>query len=136
MKCKAIRTLYRLAFAPARKPYQIGPLFTYKNGDFGAISLAYVKSQPASKLSIYGERREPRKNARVSGKAARGALPSPFAWLSRDFSRLPRACSQGNQICPYKTAPQSVSRMRLLGWVNLQRGTFQTRMYTFFNNLN
>ena len=44
MKCKAIRTLYRLAFAPARKPYQIGPLFTYKNGDFGAISVAYVKS--------------------------------------------------------------------------------------------
>lgn len=77
-----------------------------------------------------------RKNARVSGEAARGALASPFAWLSRDFSRLPRACSQGNQICPYKTAPQSVSRMRLLGWVNLQRGTFQTRMYTFFNNLN
>ena len=44
MKCKAIRTLYRLAFAPARKPYQIGPLFTYKKGDFGAISVAYVKS--------------------------------------------------------------------------------------------
>ena len=44
MKCTAIRTLYRLAFAPARKPYQIGPLFTYKKGDFGAISVAYVKS--------------------------------------------------------------------------------------------
>ena len=26
-------------FVSARKPYQIGPLFTYKNGDFGAISI-------------------------------------------------------------------------------------------------
>ena len=30
---------YRIAFAPARKPYRIGGLFTHKNGDFGAISL-------------------------------------------------------------------------------------------------
>ena len=32
-------TPYRVAFAPARKPYRIGLLFTHKNGDFGAISV-------------------------------------------------------------------------------------------------
>ena len=32
-------TLYRIAFAPARKPYRIGLLFTYENGDFGTISV-------------------------------------------------------------------------------------------------
>ena len=31
-------TLYRIAFAPVRKPYRIGLLFTHKSGDFGAIS--------------------------------------------------------------------------------------------------
>ena len=31
--------MYRIAFAPARKPYRIGILFTHKNGDFGAISV-------------------------------------------------------------------------------------------------
>ena len=32
--------LHRIvAFAPAPKPYRIGLLFTYKNGDFGAISV-------------------------------------------------------------------------------------------------
>ena len=30
---------YRIAFAPKRKPFQIGLLFTHKNGDFGAISV-------------------------------------------------------------------------------------------------
>ena len=30
---------YWKVFAPARKPYQIGPLLTHKNGDFGAISV-------------------------------------------------------------------------------------------------
>ena len=29
----------RIVFAPARKPYQIGLLFTHKNGDRGAISV-------------------------------------------------------------------------------------------------
>ena len=33
-------TLYRIAFGPARKPYQIGLLIVHKNGDFGAISVA------------------------------------------------------------------------------------------------
>ena len=32
-------TVHHVAFAPARKPYQIGLLFTHKNGDFGAISV-------------------------------------------------------------------------------------------------
>ena len=32
-------TLYRVAFTPASKPYRIELLFTYKNGDFGAISV-------------------------------------------------------------------------------------------------
>ena len=31
-------TLYRIAFAHARKPYRIRLLFKHKNGDFGAIS--------------------------------------------------------------------------------------------------
>ena len=30
--------LHRIAFAPVRKPYRIGILFTHKNGDFDAIS--------------------------------------------------------------------------------------------------
>ena len=30
---------YWKVFTPARKPYQIGPLLTHKNGDFGAISV-------------------------------------------------------------------------------------------------
>ena len=36
---KAMFTLYRIVFAPARKPYRIGLLFTYENGDFGTISV-------------------------------------------------------------------------------------------------
>ena len=28
--------LYQIAFAPIRKPYRIGLLFTHENGDFGA----------------------------------------------------------------------------------------------------
>ena len=31
--------LYRDAFTPARKLYRVGRLFTYKNGDLGAISV-------------------------------------------------------------------------------------------------
>ena len=33
---KAIFTPYRVALAQARKPYRIRPLFTHKNGDYGA----------------------------------------------------------------------------------------------------
>ena len=33
---KAIFTPYRVALAQARKPFRIGPLFTHKNGDYGA----------------------------------------------------------------------------------------------------
>ena len=37
---KAMFTLYRIGFAPARKPYRIGLLrFTPKSGDFGVISV-------------------------------------------------------------------------------------------------
>ena len=36
---KVMFTLYRIAFAPARRPYQIGLLFTHKSGDFGVISV-------------------------------------------------------------------------------------------------
>ena len=34
-----IFTRYRIAFAPARKSYRIGFLFTHKNGDYGAASV-------------------------------------------------------------------------------------------------
>ena len=34
---KAMLTVYRIAFVPARKPYWIELLFTHNNGDFGAI---------------------------------------------------------------------------------------------------
>ena len=37
-------TLYRIAFAPAPKSYQISPLFTEKMGDFGAF-LVWERSQ-------------------------------------------------------------------------------------------
>ena len=36
---KVMFTLYWIVFAPAREPYRLGLLFTYKNGDFGAISV-------------------------------------------------------------------------------------------------
>ena len=36
---EAMFTLYRKAFAPARKQYRIRFLFTHKNGDFGAKGL-------------------------------------------------------------------------------------------------
>ena len=38
-KSKAMFTLYLIAFAPARKQYRMGLLFTHKNGDFGANSV-------------------------------------------------------------------------------------------------
>ena len=36
---KAIFTLYRIAFVPARAPYRIGLLLTPKSGDFSANSI-------------------------------------------------------------------------------------------------
>ena len=42
-------TTYRLAFTPERKPYLIVFLFTYKNGDFGAISATERSAAPVSK---------------------------------------------------------------------------------------
>ena len=48
---KAMFTLYRIAFAPARKPYRIRLLFTHENGDFGAISVTERScAAPISKL--------------------------------------------------------------------------------------
>ena len=38
-KSKAMFTLWRMAFAPAKKQYRIGLLFSHKNGDFGVISV-------------------------------------------------------------------------------------------------
>ena len=46
----AISALYRIySFAPSRKLYQIGALFTHKNGDHGAIS---VTKRSCSDLGI------------------------------------------------------------------------------------
>ena len=40
-KCQVMFTLYQVAFALAKNwPYRIGLVFTHKNGDFGAISVA------------------------------------------------------------------------------------------------
>ena len=39
MQSQSIFTIYRITFAPARKPYQTGLLFTHKNCGFGAILL-------------------------------------------------------------------------------------------------
>ena len=40
-KCQVMFTLYRVAFALAKNcSYRIGLMFTHKNGDFGAISVA------------------------------------------------------------------------------------------------
>ena len=36
---KGMSTRYRIALAQARKPYPVGFLFTYENGEFGAISV-------------------------------------------------------------------------------------------------
>ena len=37
--------LNRIAFAPARKPYRIGLLFTQMNGDFSAVSVTARSSK-------------------------------------------------------------------------------------------
>ena len=59
---KAMFTLYRIAFAPARKPYQILLLFTQKNGDLGVVSvmerscsrpIAKVESHISDRCSYY-----------------------------------------------------------------------------------
>ena len=46
------RHYYPIAFAPAQKLYQIGFLFTHKNGDFGAISV--IKGSCATPISKVG----------------------------------------------------------------------------------
>ena len=45
--------LYRIPFAPVRKLYQIGLLFTRKNGDFGAISV--TERNCAAPITLSGE---------------------------------------------------------------------------------
>ena len=45
-------TLYRLALAPAQKPYRKDLLFTHNNGDFGAnILVGLVFSSPKPSLA-------------------------------------------------------------------------------------
>ena len=44
-------TLYWIPFAPARKLYRIGLLFTHEKGDFGAISATErAGAEPISKV--------------------------------------------------------------------------------------
>ena len=43
-------SLSRIAFTPARKPYQIGLRLTDKNGDFGAISVQRSEIVPRRSL--------------------------------------------------------------------------------------
>jgi len=51
---KTMFTLYGVAFAPARKLYQIGFLFPHKNGDFGAISVTERScASPISKVESH-----------------------------------------------------------------------------------
>ena len=53
-KFKALFTLYRIGFAPERKPYRIRLLYTRNNhDDFGAISL--TKRTVAPRRSLSGE---------------------------------------------------------------------------------
>ena len=51
---QALFTLYRMSFAPVRKPYQKGPLFIHKDGDFGAICLTERNcASPVSKVESH-----------------------------------------------------------------------------------
>ena len=43
-------TLYRIVFAPARKPYRRGLLFTKKNNDLGHISVQSKLRAPIPKV--------------------------------------------------------------------------------------
>ena len=45
-------SLYRVAHTPAQKPYRIGPLFTHKNDNFGAISVTEAAPWKSRKCSI------------------------------------------------------------------------------------
>ena len=45
-------SLYRVAHTPAQKPYRIGPLFTLKNDNFGAISVTEAAPWQSRKCSI------------------------------------------------------------------------------------
>ena len=43
-----------IAYAPGRKPYRIGLLFTHKNRDFGEISVSErICAAPISKVQIH-----------------------------------------------------------------------------------
>ena len=47
-------TLYGIAFAPARIPYQTGLLFTYRDGDFGVISVTELScASPISEVDSH-----------------------------------------------------------------------------------
>ena len=51
---KKMLTLCRVAFAPARKLYRIGLLFTREDGDFGAISVTERScAAPISKVESH-----------------------------------------------------------------------------------
>ena len=45
-------SLYQVAHTPAQKPYRIGPLFTHKNDNFGAISVTEAAPWKSRKCSI------------------------------------------------------------------------------------
>ena len=45
-------SLYRVAHTPAQKPYRIGPLFTHKNDNFGAISVTEAAPRQSRKCNI------------------------------------------------------------------------------------
>ena len=45
-------SLYRVAHTPAQKPYRIGPLFTHKSDNFGAISVTEAAPWQSRKCNI------------------------------------------------------------------------------------
>ena len=74
---KAMFTLYRIAFAPARKPYQILLLFTQKNGDLGVVSvmerscsgpIAKVERHISDRCSYYNWYRYSCRQEKLSGR--------------------------------------------------------------------
>ena len=48
-----ITNTYRIAFAPERKPYWNGLLFTHKNVDFGAISEMDLKWRITYRIGVH-----------------------------------------------------------------------------------
>ena len=53
MSIKALFTLYRIAFAPALKPYRIGLLFTRNKGDIGAMFATERSNAPIFKVETH-----------------------------------------------------------------------------------